>query len=72
MYINTDQASRLYPADFSFARYRFFSALLGWLAAPLLFLVFLYITRNSLFSTVLSLLYVFDNALVVHIQSGDA
>ena len=68
-FINTDQASK-YPDDFSFAGYRFFSALLGWLAAPLLFLVFLYITRNSLFSAVLSFLYVFDNALLVHIRGA--
>jgi len=68
-YIDTNQASN-YPADFSFLGYRFFSALLGWLAASLLFLVFLFITRNSFFSFFLSFLYVFDNALIVHVRGA--
>ncbi|MCX6722330.1 MAG: phospholipid carrier-dependent glycosyltransferase, partial [Candidatus Staskawiczbacteria bacterium] len=68
-FINTDQASN-YPDDFSFKGYRFFSALLGWLTAPLLFLIFLYITRNSLYSALLSCLYIFDNALIVHLRGA--
>ncbi len=68
-FINSDKAPN-FPDDFSFLGYRFFSALLGWLAAPLLFLIFLYVTRNSLFSFFLSFLYVFDNALLVHIRGA--
>ncbi len=52
---------------FSFVGYRFFPALLGWLSAPLLFLCFYLITRkNPLTACLLSFLYIFDNALVVH------
>ncbi len=62
-----------YGKDFSgvdFTGYRFFSALLGWLAAPLLFIIFLLITRNGLQATLLSFLYVFDNALIVHLRGA--
>jgi len=64
-FITTDYAREL-PAGFSFAGYRFFPALLGWLAAPLLYLVFLLLTRNPQASAIFSFLYVFDNALIVH------
>ncbi len=50
----------------SFAGYRLFSALFAWLAAPLLYLVFLKISKNPLVAFLLSFLYVFDNALIVH------
>jgi dolichyl-phosphate-mannose--protein O-mannosyl transferase len=68
-FIGTDYATDFQPG-FSFAGYRFFSALLGWFAAPVLFLVFLLIARNPLFAALLSFLYVFDNALVVHIRGA--
>lgn len=62
MYIERDTL----PAGFSFAGYRFFPALLGWLAAPLLFAAF-YLAIGCPFAAAgFSLLYVFDNALVVH------
>lgn len=64
-FIGTDYA-RDFPADFSFAGYRLFPALLAWLTAPLLFFIFLLITRNPGNSTLLSFLYIFDNALIVH------
>jgi dolichyl-phosphate-mannose--protein O-mannosyl transferase len=54
------------PEGFSFAGYRFFPALLAWLAAPLFFVIFLLITRRALLATFLSFLYIFDNALIVH------
>lgn len=68
-YIGTDQGSD-FPKDFSFAGYRFFPVLLAWLAAPLLFLIFLLIARNPFFAAGLSSLYVFDNALVVHLRAA--
>ncbi|MDD4319421.1 MAG: phospholipid carrier-dependent glycosyltransferase, partial [Candidatus Peribacteraceae bacterium] len=68
-FLGTDYAAD-FSDDFSFAGYRLFSALLGWLTAPLLFLIFLYITRNSLFAALLSFLYIFDNALLVHIRGA--
>lgn len=68
-YINTDYATK-FPDDFSFVGFRFFSALLGWLTAPVFFLILLLITRNALFSALLSFFYVFDNALIVHIRGA--
>lgn len=68
-FLNTDYGSD-FPDDFSFVGYRFFPALFAWLAAPLLFLIFLFLTRHSLFSTLLSFFYVFDNALIVHLRGA--
>ena len=64
-FLDTEHADE-FPKDFTFVGYRFFPVLLAWLGAPLLFLVFLFITRNPLLSGFLSFLYVFDNALIVH------
>ncbi len=64
-FIGTDYAKEL-PADFSFKGYRFFPVMLAWLIAPLLYIVFLYITRKPLWAFLLSFLYVFDNALITH------
>lgn len=58
------------PEDVSFAGYRFFPALLAWLSAPLMFSVFFLITRHHLMSILLSFLYVFDNALIVHLRGA--
>ncbi len=54
------------PPGFSFKGYRFFPALLGWLCAPLLFAVFWLLGASSRRAFLLSGLYVFDNALIVH------
>ncbi len=64
-FLDTEHAGE-FPKDFAFAGYRLFPALLAWLGAPLLFLIFLFITRNPLLSGFLSFLYIFDNALIVH------
>lgn len=64
-FIGTDYAKEL-PADFSFKGYRFFPVMLAWMIAPLLYIVFLYITRKPLWAFFLSFLYVFDNALITH------
>ncbi len=64
-FLGTDYGTN-FPAHFSFVGYRFFSALLSWWTAPLLFLIFFLISRNPLTAAVLSFLYVFDNALIVH------
>ncbi|MBT4119864.1 MAG: phospholipid carrier-dependent glycosyltransferase [Candidatus Peribacter sp.] len=68
-FIGTDYAKEL-PGGFSFQGYRFFPVLLGWLIAPLLYLIFLMITRKSLWAFILSFLYVFDNALVTHSRAA--
>jgi len=64
-FITTDYARDL-PEGFSFVGYRFFPALLAWLTAPVLFGIFLLLTRNPQQSTLLSFLYIFDNAIIVH------
>lgn len=64
-FLGTDYG-RTFPPGFSFAGYRLFPALLAWLTAPLLFLCFWLILRNPLQSALVSFLYVFDTALIVH------
>jgi len=68
-FIGTDYGTAL-PANFSFAGYRFFPTLFAWLIAPLFFCIFLLLTRNSSLSLFLSILYIFDNALIVHSRSA--
>ena len=68
-FLTTDYAREL-PAGFSFAGYRFFPSLLGWLAAPLLYLILLLLLRNPPSAAVFSFLYVFDNALIVHTRGA--
>lgn len=67
MFITTDfaQGFEKYPG-FSFTGFRLFPALLGWLTAPVLFLIFLFITKSHPLSALLSFLYIFDNAQIVH------
>jgi dolichyl-phosphate-mannose--protein O-mannosyl transferase len=54
------------PPNFSFAGFRLVPALMGWLSAPLLFSCFLLITRSALLAGLVTVPYVFDNALIVH------
>lgn len=54
------------PENFSFKGYRFFPTLLGWLTAPLMFWIFMLFVKNWSNATILSFLYIFDNALIVH------
>jgi len=66
-YRDTDFASNVpFPEGFSFTGYRFFPALAAWLTAPVFFGIFLIITKNLLGGLLLSSLYLFDNALIVH------
>src|SRR6185437_4097253 len=64
-FINTDY-TREVPPGFSFAGYRFFPALLSWWTAPLLFLIFYWVSHQHAYAAALSSLYMFDNALIVH------
>lgn len=68
-FINTDYGTDL-PAGFSFAGYRLFPVLFAWLTAPLLFMIFFLITRSRIWSLLLSFLYLFDNATIVHMRSA--
>lgn len=64
-FIGTDYGKTI-PKDFSFVGYRFFPTLLAWLTAPLLYLILLLILRRPQEATILSFLYIFDNAEIVH------
>jgi dolichyl-phosphate-mannose--protein O-mannosyl transferase len=64
-FLGTDYGTQ-FGDGFSFAGYRFFSALLSWWTAPLLFLIFNRLLKNPLHATLASFLYIFDNALIVH------
>jgi dolichyl-phosphate-mannose-protein mannosyltransferase len=69
-FIDTNYARGNFTDGFSITGYRFFPALLAWLTAPLLFLIFLIITRSPILSVLLSFLYIFDNALIVQARSA--
>ncbi len=68
-FIGTDYATNP-PPGFSFAGYRLFPVLLAWWTAPLLFLIFLILTRRVVWALLFDFLYLFDNALVVHARSA--
>ena len=68
-FIDTDYAKNP-PPGFIFTGYRFFPVLLAWLTVVLIFGIFFLLTRNTLWSTLLSFLYVFDNAILVHLRSA--
>jgi len=54
------------PQGFSFAGYRLMPAFMGWLAAVLFYGVFRLITGSAVTAGLISTLYIFDNALIVH------
>lgn len=54
----------------NFSGYRLFPSLLGWLSSALLFFIFLSITRNPVFSALLSFLYIFDNAEILQSRAA--
>lgn len=68
-FIGTDYAKEL-PGGFSFMGYRFFPVVLGWLIAPLMYLIFLAATRKPIWAFLLSFFYVFDNALITHSRAA--
>lgn len=68
-FIGTDYATNP-PAGFSFFGYRLFPVLFAWFTVPIFFAILLLLTRNTTSSTLLSFLFIFDNALVVHSRSA--
>lgn len=68
-FIGTDYATNP-PKGFDFTGYRLFPVLLAWLTAPILYAIFFLLTRNAVWSMLLSLLYPLDNALLVHSRSA--
>jgi len=69
-FIDTNYARGNFTDGFSITGYRLIPVLLAWLAAPLLFLCFLLISRAPLLSALLSFFYIFDNALIVHLRGA--
>ncbi len=68
-FLGTDYGTD-FSGGFSFVGYRFFSALLAWWTAPLLFLIFLLILKNPLHSALLSFFYIFDNGIIVQTRGA--
>ncbi|MCK5019670.1 MAG: phospholipid carrier-dependent glycosyltransferase [Candidatus Peribacteraceae bacterium] len=64
-FIGTDYGKKL-PPGFSFAGYRLFPSLFGWLTALVFYGIFLVLSRKPITATLLSFLYIFDNAQIVH------
>lgn len=64
-FLTTDYAQNP-PDGFSFTGYRFFPALFAWLAAPLMFWILLMIMRRPVWAMLLTSLYTFDTAQIVH------
>jgi len=69
-FLNVTYWATTVPEGFSFAGFRFFPVLLAWLTAPLLFLLFFTIARSRVLAMLLCGLYIFDNALVVHLRGA--
>jgi len=59
-----------FPAGYSFAGVRFFSALFAWLSALIFFFIFYFISKNPHTSLLFSSLYVFENALITHSRAA--
>lgn len=68
-FLNTNYATNI-PVGFSFTGYRFFPSLFGWLLAPVLFGIFLLITKKPIWALLLSNLYIFDTSFIVHHRSA--
>ena len=59
-----------FPADYSFAGMRFFSALFAWLSAIVFFYILYFISKNPHTSLLFSSLYIFENALITHSRAA--
>jgi len=59
-----------FPADYSFAGMRFFSALFAWLSAIVFFYILYFISKNPHASLIFSSLYIFENALITHSRAA--
>ena len=59
-----------FPAGYSFAGVRFFSALFAWLSAIVFFYIFYFVSKNPHTSLLFSSLYIFENALITHSRAA--
>ena len=58
------------PENFSFAGYRLFPTILAWLTAPLILLTVVTLTKSLILGLMVSALYTFDNAIIVHSRAA--
>jgi dolichyl-phosphate-mannose-protein mannosyltransferase len=68
-FVSTDYPTN-FPEGFSFAGYRLFPALCAWATAPVLFAIGWRISRDAVVAAAVASLYVFDNALIVHLRGA--
>ena len=68
-FTQTDYISS-FPAEYSFAGVRFFSALFAWLSAIVFFYIFYFISKNPHTSLLFSSLYLFENALIAQSRAA--
>ena len=59
-----------FPAGYSFAGMRFFSALFAWLSAIVFFYILYFVSKNPHTSLLFSSLYIFENALITHSRAA--
>ncbi|MGB5400383.1 MAG: phospholipid carrier-dependent glycosyltransferase, partial [Thermoanaerobaculia bacterium] len=68
-FVATDHAPET-PVGFSFVGYRLFPTLFAWLIVPMLFSIFLLLTKSQVLAALLTVPYLFDNAMIVHSRSA--
>ena len=59
-----------FPAGYSFAGVRFFSALFAWFSALVFFFILYFIFKNPHTTLLFSSLYIFENALITHSRAA--
>ena len=59
-----------FPAGYSFAGVRFFSALFAWFSALVFFYILYFIFKNPHTALLFSSLYIFENALITHSRAA--
>ena len=59
-----------FPAGYSFAGVRLFSALFAWLSAIVFFYILYFVSKNPHTSLLFSSLYIFENALITHSRAA--
>ena len=69
-FLNVTYWAQTVPDGFSFVGFRAIPVLLAWMTAPILFVIFFKLVRSPSLACMLCGLYVFDNALVVHLRGA--
>lgn len=69
-FLNVTYYAQTVPDGFSFVGFRVIPVLFAWMTAPILFAIFFKLVRSRLLACMLCGLYVFDNALIVHLRGA--